>query len=59
MLGVPLMSKTIYAIHVAAELGDADMVEMLMKAKAKRTNSRRAHGFDGCPNQILAIVDPG
>ncbi|CAJ1416298.1 unnamed protein product [Effrenium voratum] len=34
MLGVPLMSKTIYAIHVAAELGDADMVEMLMKEGA-------------------------
>lgn len=34
VLGVPLMSKSVYAIHVAAELGDAAMVEMLIKEGA-------------------------
>ena len=34
VLGLPLMSKSVYAIHVAAELGDAAMVEMLIKEGA-------------------------
>eukprot|EP00440_Ansanella_granifera_P067063 gb/GFBE01072728.1/.p1 GENE.gb/GFBE01072728.1/~~gb/GFBE01072728.1/.p1 ORF type:complete len:265 (+),score=79.91 gb/GFBE01072728.1/:1-795(+) len=32
--GLPFMSKTVYPIHTAAELGDAAMVEMLLKEGA-------------------------
>ena len=34
MLGVPLKSKSIYAIHVAAELGDATMVSWMNQQKS-------------------------
>ncbi|CAK9088732.1 Reticulocyte-binding protein 2 homolog a [Durusdinium trenchii] len=41
VLGLPLISKSIYPIHLAAELGDAAMVEMLLKegASAKQKTS--------------------
>jgi len=48
VLGLPVKSKSVYAIHVAAELADATMVDMLIKegADPQQKNSAGKTAFD-------------
>lgn len=48
VLGLPVKSKNVYAIHVAAELADATMVDMLIKegADPQQKNSAGKTAFD-------------
>eukprot|EP00434_Breviolum_minutum_P022421 symbB.v1.2.019791.t1/scaffold1637.1/size108073/1 len=48
VLGLPVKSKNVYAIHVAAELADATMVDMLIKegADSQQKNSAGKTAFD-------------